>query len=364
MSVRGQLSTMPAEDVLEWAGRRKVALVVTVTGADAVRSLALAGGQVLWAASSRAEEQLGTVLSASGHLADRGLTDSLEARAETGVPLAKVMQMAGLVSEDTLVEVLATKIREAVTDVVSWTDGEFEVVPRPNPAGAGVAAGIPVEVCLAIARRRRERLAKAATLIGSDDVSFQVSAGTAAPPATPVEPPVDAGRLWRQVGQGRTVAQLAAGTGGERFAVLVTLTDWVNAGALTIDRRRRARTDSAHELIAGARGRLRQGDRVGALDLARRALLQQPGDVEVRRAFAAVQRARVAEVARTLLAQHVVPRRTGVESVAELGQFERELVLRVDGRWDLLSLIRTVPSREAEALLAFVRLAELGVVTL
>jgi hypothetical protein len=160
------------------------------------------------------------------------------------------------------------------------------------------------------------------------------------------------------------VAQLAAGTGGERFAVLVTLTDWVNAGALTIDRRRRARTDSAHELIAGARGRLRQGDRVGALDLARRALLQQPGDVEVRRAFSAVQRARVAEVARTLLAQHVVPRRTGVESVAELGQFERELVLRVDGRWDLLSLIRTVPSREAEALLAFVRLAELGVVTL
>ena len=107
------------------------------------------------------------------------------------VPLAKVMQMAGLVSEDTLVEVLATKIREAVTDVVSWTDGEFEVVPRPNPAGAGVAAGIPVEVCLAIARRRRERLAKAAALIGSDDVSFQVSAGTA--PIQPSERPSASG---------------------------------------------------------------------------------------------------------------------------------------------------------------------------
>ena len=43
---------------------------------------------------------------------------------------------------------------------------------------------------------------------------------------------------------------------------------------------------------------------------------------------------------------------------------EVELAARVDGRWDLLSLVRSASVREAEALLAFARLAEVGVVEL
>lgn len=363
MSVRGQLTTMSAEDVLTWAGGVRAPLLLTFSGRDVVRSLAVGDGHVVWAASSRSEEQLGMVLSAAGHLADRGLTDSLEARAETGVPLAKVMHMAGLVPEDTLIDILATKIREAVTEVVAWPHGEFEITPRTNMAAStGVSAGVSVEVCLQIARRRRERLVYAVSLISSDDLGFLAASGAITPMLA--EPPLDARRLWTMAVAGSSVAQIAAVFGGERYAVLVTLADWVAAGALTLDRRRRARTDSARELVAGAQGRLRQGDRAGALTLARRAMLLQPGDVEVRRAYSAAQRARVAEVARKLLGQHVVPQRTGKDPSEPLASFERELVARVDGRWDLLSLIRTVPSREAEALLAFERLAELGVVTL
>jgi len=47
-----------------------------------------------------------------------------------------------------------------------------------------------------------------------------------------------------------------------------------------------------------------------------------------------------------------------------LGPEEIELAGRVDGRWDLLSLVRSANIREADALLAFARLAELGVVEL
>ncbi|MBA3451536.1 MAG: hypothetical protein H0T42_00400, partial [Deltaproteobacteria bacterium] len=48
----------------------------------------------------------------------------------------------------------------------------------------------------------------------------------------------------------------------------------------------------------------------------------------------------------------------------QLSAAELELANRVDGRWDLLSLIRSASVREAEALLAFARLAEAGVVDL
>ena len=65
----------------------------------------------------------------SGLVAERALADALEARAETGVPLGKVLLMSGLITESDLVEILATKIRETVTDVITWNDGQFDVVP-------------------------------------------------------------------------------------------------------------------------------------------------------------------------------------------------------------------------------------------
>ena len=369
MSLRGALTTMAAEDVLEWASRRKVSAVATFEQrAGVVRSVGIIEGNITWAASNRPEEQLGAVLVRSGRLSERALIDALEARAETGVPLGKVLQMAGAVSEEALVDVLATKIREAITDVLSWTDGNFDIVARHQPFSAGITASITVEVSLNVARRRSARLAQAMTLIGSDDASFYIPPSVTSPPAVDgVDPPIDSAKLWDLVQRQLTAAQLAAALGGERYAVLATLAGWLERDALVVDRRRRSRTDTALELAAGARGRLKDGDRAGALAMAALAIQQDPGDAEVRRIYAAVERSRVAEVARALLARHSVPRKSRTAPPMDtlpLTPLERELAERVDGRWDLVSLVRSASAREAEALLALARLAELGVVEL
>jgi hypothetical protein len=367
MSIRGSLSTMPAEDVLAWAGQRKITAVVTFEQqrGGLVRSLGLVDGQVTWASSNRAEEQLGAVLVRSGTLTERSLVDALEARSETGVPLGKVLQMAGTVHEDALIETLATKIREAVTDVVTWPDGTFDLVARAQPPSAGISAAINVEVCLNIARRRSPRLAQALALIGGDDASFYVPPSVTSPPVVEVEGGIDPNRLWKLIQGGLTVAQLTASLGGERYAVITTLAAWLSADALVVDRRRRSRTDTALELAAGARSRLQGGDRAGALQMAGQALQQDPGDPEVRRMYAAAERSRVAEIARVFLGRHAVPRRIRSAPALDslpLSPLERELAERVDGRWDLLSLVRSASAREAEALLALARLTELGVV--
>ena len=99
--------------------------------------------------------------------------------------------------------------------------------------------------------------------------------------------------------------------------------------------------------------------------MATQALHQDPSDPEVRKTFAQIERARVAEIAKQLLARHRVPRRVK-DATPELGlsPAEVELASRVDGRWDLLSLVKSASIREAEALLAFAHLAEVGVVEL
>ena len=289
--------------------------------------------------------------------------DALEARAETGVPLGKVLLMSGLITEPDLVEILATKIRETVTDVITWHDGQFDVVPRSQPQ-AGVIAQLAIDVCLTVARRRSDRMTDVMAVLGADDVTFYVPPGIA-PPATHGDDLIDSARVWALAGDRHTAADIAAAFSGERYAVYDKLANMVQAGQLVIDRRHRERTNSAVELAAGARGRLRGGDRAGALAMAAQALHQDPSDAEVRKTFGQAERARVAEVAKQLLSRHRVPRRVKEPSVdLGLSEAEVELAYRVDGRWDLLSLIRAANIREAEALLAFAHLAEVGVVEL
>lgn len=371
MSVRGALSTMPAEDILGWAARRQLSGPVTFERRGLVRGLMIEDGKIVWASSNRRDEQLGMILIRAGLVAERALADALETRAETGVALGKVLLMSGLITEFDLVEILATKIREAVTDIITWTDGTFDVVPRES-AATGVSAQLPIEVCLASARRRAPRMLEVMSVLGADDVTFYVPP-TAAPPPPPEDGAMlDTARVWELAGDRLTAADIAASFGGERYGVFDALARMVTGGHLIVDRRKRERTNSAIELAAGARGRLRQGDRAGALAMATQALHQDPNDGEVRKAFTTIERARVAEVARRLLARHCVPRHAPnapaltTERATALGLTDTEVELagRVDGCWDLLSLVRSAPVREAEALLGFARLAEVGVLEL
>ena len=365
MSLRGSLGTMSAEDVLDWVNRRKVSAPITFERRGLARGLVIEDGQIIWASSNSRDEQLGVILVRSGLVEERALADALEARAETGVPLGKVLLMSGLITEDTLVEILATKIRETVTDVITWIDGQFDIVPRTNPS-TGVVASLALDVCLTVARRRAARMTEIMGMLGADDVTFYVPP-SAEPPAAAGDDHdhIDLAQLWNLAGDRRTAASIAASFSGERFAVYDKLAQMVKAGQLVIDRRQRERTNSAVELAAGARGRLRAGDRAGAFAMASQALHQDPSDPEVRKTFAQVERARVAEVAKQLLSRHRVPKRIK-EPDESLGLTHAELDLarRVDGRWDLLSLIRSANVREGQALLAFARLAEVGVVEL
>jgi hypothetical protein len=368
MSMRGSLSTMSAEDVLEWVARRKLSAPVTFERRGLTRSVTIEDGQIVWASSNRRDEQLGVILVRSGLVAERALADALEARAETGVPLGKVLLMSGLITEGALVEILATKIRETITDVITWHDGDFDVLPRQVTPGTGVSAQLPIDVCLTVARRRAARMAEVMEILGADDITFYLPPGARPPDAAPDEI-VDPAKAWTLAGDRHTAAEIAAAFSAERYETYHVLVQMVQAEKLVIDRRQRERTNSAIELAAGARGRLRQGDRAGALAMAAQALHQDPHDQEVRTTFAQTERARVAEIAKRLLARHRVPKlvRDVTEEVRRehnLTPVEVELATRIDGRWDLLSLVKSASVREAEALLAFAHLAEVGVVEL
>src|SRR5205823_12132691 len=150
------------------------------------------------------------VLVRSGLVAERALADALEARAETGVPLGKVLLMSGLMTEADLVEILATKIRETVTDVITWHDGQFDIVPRGQSPATGVNAQLSIEVCLTVARRRAERMTEIMEILGADDVTFYVPPGATSPSKARQGDQIDSARAWALAGDRHTAADIAA----------------------------------------------------------------------------------------------------------------------------------------------------------
>lgn len=359
---------MSAEDVLEWVSRRKLTAPVTFERRGTLRTLIVEDGAIAHASSNRSDEQLGTILVRSGLLAESALADALRARAETGVPLGRLLLLSGLTTEADVIAILSTKIRETVTDVVTWTDGHFDIVPRAQASVPGLNAQLSVDVCLTVARRRSSRMVAIMERLETDDATFYAAPLTAAPAAAPHEV-IDPAAVWTHATTGLNAAAISAVMSGERFATYNILADLVEAGQLKIERRRRQRTDSAIELAAGALGRLRQGHRQQALAMAKQALNQDPSHPEARAVFAHAERACVAEAAKRLLVRHCVPRRRHevtdeIQAAHNLTPIEIDLAQRVDGRWDLMSLIQSAPVRQAEALLAFARLAEVGIVDL
>ena len=64
-----------------------------------------------------------------------------------------------------------------------------------------------------------------------------------------------------------------------------------------------------------------------------------------------------------MLGKHRVPKRTGTAPLpTHLSELHHELYQRIDGCWDVLSIIRGASAREAEAICALAELTQIGVV--
>jgi hypothetical protein len=367
VSLRGSIATMPVDDVFEWAARRRATGRLVVERGAIVRTFWLAEGAAVWETSNVPEEQLGQILLRSGLVDERILADALDARTHENVAFGKVLVMMGAVAEEHLSAILAIKVREALCEVAAWQDGLFDFDPGEVPASNRIAVAVDLPPCVDLARSRVARWAAIRQRIPHDGVSFAVRDRNSVVAGATGR--VDGPRLLQVLERRGTAGDAIAALAGERFAVLDVLTDLVEVGTVMIDDRSRVDLSRVppEEIATQIRVRLGDGDRGGALALAAKAIAIAPGEPSIRKLYKEAERARVTEVARAFLARHQVPRlRRSPEELDALGlsEVERRLAHRVDGRWDLLSLVRSSPFGEVPTLLAFATLAERGIIAL
>jgi hypothetical protein len=368
MSVRGSLRTMSIEDILGWLSRRLIRGTVTLENSVVARTFVCDSGYITNTSSTDPHEELGQVLLGTGLIDMESLSEARLVQADTGVSLSRILIMVGKIDEERVRAVLEENALEAILDVFTWEDGTFaverteEILPPSDPAIA-----LQLRVCMEDGKKRATRWREIRQRIPDDDAVLaianrqelaalvgdgQASGGAAA--------------LVQAIEQGLSIERMLLELRLSRFPLL----DWV---CMLLERGAVALRDDAipevdaETLLEESRRRAGEGDRLGAFELAGRAVALEPGNERAQELFRAAERTLFAELSRELLASFRVPKllvpRTELDRI-DLSETERYLAGRVDGRWDLLSLMRASPVREAEALITFKRLADRGIITL
>lgn len=371
MSISGSLRTMAIEDLLSWIDRRRLTGTLVVERGQAMRRFTLADRRATGVSSNLPGEQLSQILLARELVTEDQLRDAYRTQTETNVRLGKVLLLVGAVTEAELADVLELQVSEALCDTLSWDTGTFGFergAARVSEVAASVPLGTTIDLGVAQAARWRE----IRQLIPSDDVVLEVRDHFSAqdPGASP-ETRAQLARLVDCIERGLTVGQMVLEHHGRRLQVFTRLAELVGRGAVAaVPRPRRRRTSlppAQGDVATSARERAARGDKAGALALVARALEREPEHAELRALSAELERSLFAELSRELLGRFRVPKLRAERSeldTLDLSDAERYLARRIDGRWDLLSLMRISPLRDVEALLTFKRLADRGIIEL
>jgi hypothetical protein len=367
MSVRGSLRTMSIEDILSWLSRRLIRGTLTLENSAIARTFVCDSGYITNTSATSPHEELGQVLLGTGLVDAESLNEARLVQADTGVSLSRILIMVGKIDEERVRAVLEENALEAILDVFTWEDGTFAVERTEEIlAPSDPAIALQLRVCMEEGKKRVTRWREIRERIPDDDVVLAIANRQELAALTSEGDPSAAEALIQAIEHGLSMEQMVRELGLSRFALLDWMCMLLEHGAV-VPRSAAMPEVDPDTLLAESRRLVGEGDRLGAFELASRVLALQPERHDALELFRSVERALFAELSRELLASFRVPKllvaRTELDRI-DLSETERYLAGRVDGRWDLLSLMRASPVREAEALITFKRLADRGIIAL
>jgi hypothetical protein len=378
MSLQGSLRTMSFEDILQWIDRRFVCGTLTLERGSITRFFQFDSGYITNSGSNEPSEHLGQLLMNRGLVTEQQLAEAFEVQGDTGVLLGKILIMVGAVDEKQLAATLEEKVCDSLCDTLTWTEGSFRFEPasEEHPVSE-YEISVNLGSAMEEGARRAEQWRGIRELIPEDDRVIEVvDPARLVHPGDTEERRAEIERMIGAIRKGLTLHQLVLELNGHRFRVARRVAQLIERGALRIATGTPATAAPAQgpgpEPGAGdpageARRKAAAGDRAGALELARRALDAEPDNSSLQTLHRELERALFAELSRRLLSSFRVPKLLkSPEELAllELTDNERYIAGRIDGRWDLLSLMRISPLREVEALITFKRLADRGIISL
>ena len=329
-------------------------------------------GMIVGSKSNDPREYLGQVLLHYGKVDDAQLKAARELQRTSGAKLGEVLVQQGFLTEEEVVEILKTRTLDAIYDLFMWTEGDFEFYDEdPSPDELLLIEVEPTNVIME-GIYRIDEFARYRTLVPSDRAILELAAGWTSS--------LKLGKEFRQilyfVEKRMSVAEICYHMHASAFHVYGQLFTLISEGVARVAGERAEDPprpgveiedlpESVTEMVWSAERKL-DTDPEAALQIVQTALQQQPNNPEAQALLPAAEEKFVKHVYATSgLTPHSVPRLR--LSPAELTNLEIDpqegfMLSRINGSWDIQSILSICPFREADCLRMIKKLRERGVI--
>lgn len=379
MAVTGNLRSMLPGDLLQWMSLAQKTGTLVVTNKEIEKKIFFRAGRVISSASNNPREYLGQFLMSHGYLNEEELRKAMEVQQQSGILLGKILVMIGLITEGDVTRLMRLKAEEEIYDVFLWTDGEFHFIDNELPEMEMVPLQIDVTGIIMEGMRRVDEWPRIREVIPNDLFVPVVQ--------KPIEVEHEFGEAQTTIVDAvdgkRTIAEIVLESRSSSFMVCSTLYPLIREGFVRLAESAAeaaaepepfpvaqpgfSESDEINSMLSAAQGALRAKDFEKAQRLLKAAQNLDPNHPKVRNSVKGAEAVIMAELRNAGLHDNKVPRIVKpLEEITKMNFTPNEgfMLSRINGTWDIGSLIKISPIREPDALLIFYKLWKDGIIEL
>ncbi|MFZ2492950.1 MAG: DUF4388 domain-containing protein [Thermoanaerobaculia bacterium] len=376
MALSGNLQTMLPGDLLQWLSLGQKTGTLVLANERVEKKIFFRNGRVISSASNDPREYLGQFLMSHGYLTEPELKKAMEVQLQSGILLGKILVMIDVISEPDLQRFMRLKAEEEIYDIFLWKDGEFYFVDNELPQMEMVPLQVDVTGIIMEGTRRVDEWGRIREVIPHEGV------------IPSLEKPIDMTELEeveeqivRAIDGKRSIAEIVLESRSSAFVVSSTIATFMRRGsAKTVDpladkpkeqhAEAPAHFDEDEEiaaLVKAAQKALKGRDYEKTQRLLRAAQNLDPNHPTVRTAIKNAESVILRELRMQGLLDTKVPQvsRT-IEEITTMNFSPNEgfILSRINGQWDIGSLVKISPIRETDAMLIFYKLWKDGIIAL
>ena len=369
MSLAGNLRTMDLPEVLQWIASARKTGTLHLERRSVQKRIYFQGGGIYTSWSNDPRESMGQILVRERLITEEQLFKALLRREEQGRMLGVALIEDGVVSEEDIRRILRIKAEESIYDLFLWPEGKFEFKDGETAGDDLIPIELDVTSAILEGVRRVDEWGRIRTVFPSMDVSFTLPRGV---PAEVVEDTER--RLLELAGSGLTLAALSLELRRSEFEAAEMSFSLHSRGMLAVVESRSAPVAADHDTVGTIQGLLAEGkQRLGehryelALQAYEQVLSLDRLNQNAKKGLVATIEARDRERTMKKVPLDKVPRLTMDMASLTRQNFDPQegfVLSRVNGMWDVGSILKLCPMNESDVLLIFARLLDRKVIEL
>jgi len=367
MGIAGNLATMSVMDLLQFLETGLKSGILKVSRENITKEIFFEKGTIVGSTSNDPKEYFGQFLLHYGKIDEPQLRLALERQRQNRIPLGLILVSLGIFGETEMMDLLRLRSLEILYDLFFWEQAEFQLqddapVPEDLIRIEIKPTSVVMEGIYRLDEWRRYR-----ELIRSDRVILGVVPGRS---LTGIELGSDIPKILWLVNKRMPVGEICYNLHASPFYVYSELYRLLNEGvvqvleelpAAPLPPARATVLEASAEMLQRAQELLKRGSPLEAIQLLQAVLEAEPGYAEAAAMMASAESQFVQHVYRTTFAPDAVPRlAVSLDDLTRtsLGPKEGFILSRINGSWDVKSILSVCPFREAESLMILKRLAD------